>query len=147
MIYAFLHDGKIKLGWSNSPYGRFKAMFPKSAGAVFLGCWEGMSQEEVRVHRKFAHLRVKGEWFQDAPEIRQHIAENAVDGAGRMEGFKKLLRAAGMSQKQLAKILNISQPTVSRWDVHGVPAERLAVVERVTGIPRAKLRPDLFGAE
>jgi DNA-binding transcriptional regulator YdaS (Cro superfamily) len=38
--------------------------------------------------------------------------------------------------------LGLSRAAVSGWK--RIPAERVADVERVTGIPREKLRPDLF---
>ena len=42
----------------------------------------------------------------------------------------------------MSKALGLSRGAVSQWDK--VPAERLLDVERVTGVPREKLRPDLF---
>jgi TorA maturation chaperone TorD len=45
---------------------------------------------------------------------------------------------------ELARRIGISQPSVSNWD--RVPAERVSAVESATGVGRAVLRPDLFGA-
>lgn len=45
----------------------------------------------------------------------------------------------------LSKALGLSRAAVSQWSK--VPIERLADVERLTGIPRRELRPDVFGAE
>lgn len=42
----------------------------------------------------------------------------------------------------LAKELGITKGAVWQWNK--VPAERLGEVSRITGIPHAKLRPDLF---
>lgn len=36
----------------------------------------------------------------------------------------------------------ITHGAVSQWDV--VPAERVLVVERITGIPRHEIRPDIY---
>ena len=44
---------------------------------------------------------------------------------------------------ELARRLGIAQPSVSNWT--RVPAERVVAVERETGVPRSRLRPDLFG--
>jgi DNA-binding transcriptional regulator YdaS (Cro superfamily) len=52
--------------------------------------------------------------------------------------------AAGGSSA-LAKALHISSQAVSQW--RRVPAARAIDVERVTGIPRHDLRPDIFGAD
>lgn len=42
----------------------------------------------------------------------------------------------------LAKRLGITSQAISQWD--RIPAERVLEVERVTGIPRHKLRPDIY---
>lgn len=42
----------------------------------------------------------------------------------------------------LAAALAINPGAISQWD--RVPAERVLDVERVTGIPRHELRPDLY---
>ena len=62
----------------------------------------------------------------------------------RDEGLEAAIRAAG-GVSELARRIGISQPSVSNWD--RVPAERVAIVESATNIPRTVLRPDLFGPE
>lgn len=42
----------------------------------------------------------------------------------------------------LSHALGLSRGAVSQWGK--VPAERVVEVERITGIPRSRLRPDLF---
>jgi TorA maturation chaperone TorD len=59
----------------------------------------------------------------------------------RNDGLAEAIRAAG-GVSELARRIGIAQPSVSNWD--RVPADRIASVEAATGIPRAKLRPDLF---
>ena len=61
----------------------------------------------------------------------------------RDTGLQEAIRAAG-SVSQLARRIGISQPSVSNWD--RIPAERVLSVESATGVNRAVLRPDLFGA-
>jgi TorA maturation chaperone TorD len=41
-------------------------------------------------------------------------------------------------------MIGISQPSISNWS--RVPADRVLIVESLTGIDRAVLRPDLYGA-
>jgi TorA maturation chaperone TorD len=60
----------------------------------------------------------------------------------RDPGLSEAIRAAG-GVGALAHKLGISQPSVSNWT--RVPAERVALVEAVTGVARDILRPDLFG--
>jgi DNA-binding transcriptional regulator YdaS (Cro superfamily) len=45
---------------------------------------------------------------------------------------------------KVAKELGITHGAVSQWDV--VPAPRCVVVEKLTGVPRHVLRPDVFPA-
>jgi len=42
----------------------------------------------------------------------------------------------------LSVALGLSRAAVSQW--HRVPVDRLDDVERLTGIPREQLRPDIF---
>ena len=60
----------------------------------------------------------------------------------RDSGLNEAIRAAG-GVSELARQIGISQPSVSNWT--RVPAERVVIVETVTGIHRAILRPDLYG--
>jgi len=61
----------------------------------------------------------------------------------RDAGLEEAIRAAG-GVGALAQKIGISQPSVSNWS--RVPAERVVSVETVTGVGRAVLRPDLYGA-
>jgi TorA maturation chaperone TorD len=56
-------------------------------------------------------------------------------------GLKLAIEAAG-GIGSLARALGISQPSVSNWS--RIPTERLPAVESLTGIPRTRLRPDLY---
>lgn len=55
----------------------------------------------------------------------------------------KLLGTRDMRLADVAKALKVNKTTVSRWAHKEVPTDRLADVERVTGIPVQDLRPDL----
>ena len=45
----------------------------------------------------------------------------------------------------LAETLGVDRTTLWRWETGEVPVSRLADIERLTKIPRRKLRPDIFG--
>ena len=51
---------------------------------------------------------------------------------------------AMINTAELARRLDLTPQTVARWRRERVPAERVADVERLTGIPREDLRPDIF---
>ena len=55
-------------------------------------------------------------------------------------------KAAKRSLESLAAEFGVHKTTLLRWEESGVPVDRVGDVERETGIPRAKLRPDIFEA-
>jgi len=57
------------------------------------------------------------------------------------EGLRLAIKAVGTRYK-LAKLLGIWPSSVMRWRT--VPTDRILEVERVTGISRTKLRPELY---
>ena len=59
----------------------------------------------------------------------------------RDQGLDEVFRSTG-GASELARRLGISQPSVSSWT--RVPASRVAAVGAVTGVPRNRLRPDLY---
>ena len=60
------------------------------------------------------------------------------------EALKEAIRHAG-GAAALARQLGIRQPSISGWKV--VPALRVRQLERLTGVSRARLRPDLYGPD
>jgi DNA-binding transcriptional regulator YdaS (Cro superfamily) len=59
------------------------------------------------------------------------------------EALDQAIRDRGGYAK-VGQLLGVSRQTVYRWVWNRVPAERVAEVEYVTGIPRERLRPDIF---
>ena len=57
------------------------------------------------------------------------------------EILKRLFDFYGASM--LAEKLGISRQAVQQW--RKVPVGRARTIERITGIPREELRPDIFG--
>ena len=53
------------------------------------------------------------------------------------------LKIRGMKLGDLARKLKVNKATVSRWAQKEVPIDRLADVEKATGISPGELRPDL----
>lgn len=62
-----------------------------------------------------------------------------------MNPIELAIESAG-SVGKLADLLTVRQSVVSNWKARGqVPAERVLDVERLTGVSRYVLRPDVFG--
>lgn len=57
------------------------------------------------------------------------------------EALKRAINAAG-GLAGLAEPLGISIQAISQWDE--VPPLRVLAVERISGVPRHELRPDLY---
>jgi DNA-binding transcriptional regulator YdaS (Cro superfamily) len=55
-----------------------------------------------------------------------------------------IITAGGVAA--VARALGITQGSVSLWQHHHIPAKRVLDMERLSGIPRTRLRPDIFGA-
>jgi len=54
--------------------------------------------------------------------------------------------AAELSLETLALSFGVNKTTVLRWEEGRVPAERVLHIERITGVSRHDLRPDLYPA-
>jgi DNA-binding transcriptional regulator YdaS (Cro superfamily) len=47
-------------------------------------------------------------------------------------------------QRALAKKLGLSPQAVNRWKRSRIPAERVIEIEKITGVARHVLRPDIY---
>ena len=63
--------------------------------------------------------------------------------AEKDEALKRAIEKAGTGDK-LASELGITPQALSQWD--RVPPLRVLEVERLTGVPRHELRPDVYPA-
>lgn len=54
------------------------------------------------------------------------------------------IKGRGMTLAEVAKAASVNKSTVTRWFQSRVPAERVLDLERITGLPRETLRPDLY---
>ena len=56
-------------------------------------------------------------------------------------GLKRAALAAG-GKSALARLLGITPQALNKW--RRVPRKRILQIERLTGVPREKLAPDLY---
>ena len=59
-----------------------------------------------------------------------------------MSGGMQLIRAQRGLLSEVARALGLTRAAVVKWTE--VPADRVVEIERITGIPREALRPDLY---
>ncbi len=126
-------DGLIKIGWSRSVKLRMSAIRAKVIGAV-----PGERAEEKVVHAKFAHLRVKGEWFRPGEELLEYIRTEAQ---GHKPDSKTVLcpikladsllrRADRLADKLKEPGMRYTRSDVLRMSIHRGFAEMEAEVEK-----------------
>lgn len=75
-----------------------------------------------------------------------HRKKKMVPTPAELAAVRRAIRAAG-GQTALADKLGISQGAVGHW-WHGrgrIAPERCREVEQLSGVPRAELRPTIFG--
>jgi DNA-binding transcriptional regulator YdaS (Cro superfamily) len=60
------------------------------------------------------------------------------------ELLKNELQKRKVRLAHVAVALGVNKSQVTRWVANGIPAERVVEFERVSGISRTDLRPDLF---
>ena len=58
--------------------------------------------------------------------------------------LKNLLHDRGIKLANVARDLSVDKGTLTKWSQHRVPAERVLDFEKVTGISRHEIRPDLY---
>jgi hypothetical protein len=72
--------GSVKIGFSaDAPEKRMRNLQTANSHELVLLCFiQGTRRDEERLHDQFAHLRIRGEWFRDEPELRDYFAEMCV---------------------------------------------------------------------
>jgi hypothetical protein len=110
--------GLIKIGWSRSVETRMAAVRAKVVGAI-----PGERKVEKALHERFAHLRVRGEWFKPGADLLAYIDYEAQshkpDAEAVQTGFR--IPESWMARLyELAKKMNTLQPGIgfSRARVH-----------------------------
>jgi hypothetical protein len=69
LVYCIRFGDRVKIGWTADLKQRLKALPYDEVIAVTPGA----VADEQAVHRRFALLRLTGEWFKDDPEIREFV--------------------------------------------------------------------------
>lgn len=75
-VYFMSAAGLIKIGVTADVDVRWRSLNNSSPVPIdLLGFYPGTQSDERELHARFKHLRVRGEWFSDTPELRELILE------------------------------------------------------------------------
>jgi len=73
-VYFIGAGDRIKIGFSHRPTERLKDLQTSHHLKLeLLATMPGSYQTEARLHKQFAHLKQKGEWFVSRPELIEYI--------------------------------------------------------------------------
>lgn len=154
-------DGPIKIGYTDrAPPRRITGLQCGCPWPISLiGHIEGNRAREIFLHAHLADYRMEGEWFAAHPVVLEAVAaviagrfswtilSNGAAKAGHFGGrhhphiVERAINACG-GASLLAKGLGIHRQAVYQWE--RIPTMQIVKVEKLTGIPRAELRPDLY---
>lgn len=88
MSVYFARRGKlIKIGWSRNVRYRVSELKAKLIGTV-----PGDRAEEKALHARFAHLRVRGEWFKKDEELLNYIRDSAQTHEPDLDNIQTAIR-------------------------------------------------------
>jgi hypothetical protein len=146
-------NGPVKIGFGTNATRRVDELQTGHAETLtVLRLIDGDRAFESALHRHFAPLRLRGEWFAYADEmlgdlefLRPSSKESltpAIMGNGRMDAALRHAVTAAGGIASLAQRLGIKAPSIYSW--RRVPTLRGIAVEAATGIPRHVLRPDIW---
>ena len=156
-VYA-IDDGQgcVKIGWAKDPVRRLREMNVSDAGRLTLiGSARGTRAHEAEAHALLKPWRARGEWFRKEGHVLTFLNmlpkpsgpikipnPTFVDPDWPM--LRRELAKRGIRLVDFARAVGIERPLATNWAQRGVPAKRVLDVERITGIPREVLRPDIF---
>lgn len=128
-------SGAIKIGWSNSTEARKNALqIGTPHSLTILGEVPGEHSVESKIHKKFDHLRISGEWFKPEKELLDFIDESVKAGgfsidnqtivqwdgewSGECPGDLSDDEYFGISKT--SSMLGVSEQTLRNWDNQGL---------------------------
>lgn len=78
-------SGPIKIGFTTkTPESRLSELQVGSFEELTLmGAMPGSQRQELEIHRRFEHLRIRGEWFRASPELSLFITTALSEGTCR----------------------------------------------------------------
>lgn len=71
-----------------------------------------------------------------------------INGMPKRAPFARYRETTGKTPEEMARLFKVNRATIFRWELGKppIPVKRLEQAEKLTGIPRKELRPDIFEA-
>lgn len=158
-VYVVACGNRVKIGFSIDPVNRLVKMQSDSPSlCVLLGEVRSTFRQELELHKILKPYKVSGEWYPRGVAAIEYLIGCLKPSRERRTAIaltKRPLRhpihayrrARGMTLSDFGAEIGVHKACVSKWERFGLPSERIIQIESLTGIPRAKLRPDLFETE
>jgi len=83
VVYFIRQGDFVKIGTSRQLDKRLSTLRQEWGDFEYLGSIPGGFKREQKLHRRFAQLRVLGEWFEASPELLAFIAEQLDATSGQ----------------------------------------------------------------
>lgn len=138
-------DGPVKIGTTEDLAARMRDLQVGNHEELRLvRTIEGGAGHEQFLHRRFGHLRIRGEWFRWHDDMLADFDFADAPRFPRLNADPVVHRAVGCigSVRKLAELLLIKPESIYSW--RRVPALRAHRIAELTGIPCHELRPDIW---
>jgi DNA-binding transcriptional regulator YdaS (Cro superfamily) len=144
-------SGPVKLGFAADPNRRIAGLQTgQPEKLAVLRIMEGCRGFETALHRHFAPLRIRGEWFTHTDEMLgdlEHLRPvSAANDPTPHAALAAYMSAHGLTDAAVADKLGVSAEAVRLWRTGRRPiaAKRAMALSRLTAVPCRLLRPDIW---
>ena len=133
-------ESPIKIGCSREPFTRLKeseiwSPFPLE----MLTMAPGGHGDERRLHRRFAAVRIRSEWFRATSELMNVIEEIRDTGTlpftivgnylGKLPGLENFLKKHSISRKDLARAAGVPTGRIKQWSELDYHSDAARIIE------------------
>jgi hypothetical protein len=141
-------DGPVKIGFAVDPTRRVDGLQTgQPEKLTIIRVMEGCRKFEAALHRHFAHLRTRGEWFTHSDEMLgdlEFLRANVV--SNDPTPLATYMASHELTDASLGIKVGVGAEAVRLWrrGIRPISAERALTVSKVTGITCHALRPDIW---
>lgn len=138
-------DGPIKIGTAENVPDRMKELqCGNHLELTLLRTLDGGRPTEHALHRRYEHLRSRGEWFAFTPDML--VVEIADLGAEPIEKTSKLrawLAKNDLSETEFAARIGVDQKTVNLY-CRSLRIPRIKIMHALVAATNGEIQPDDF---